>query len=99
MRKKKDIKFSILKLTAKQKEELEAKSKELGISMNQMIVFAAVTALKIKVEGNPTWDNSVQIRLPLSVHSELQEKANKLNMDMTDLIRVGLKNSFSLKAL
>jgi hypothetical protein len=93
---KKAVRYSALRLTEEERFFLEDKAKKLGISMNQVIIFAALEALKLKAVKNPVRPDCIQIRLPVEIHAELQKKSEGLNMDITELLKLGLESSFNL---
>lgn len=91
---KNETKFSVLRLDENEKERLEELSRKIGMSMNQIIVFSAISALKLEIEPVEKPEASVQIRLPSEIHTKLQELADKTNRPMTELIKLGLTSAF-----
>jgi len=94
---KKNIKCSVLQVDKGEKDALIKLSERLNMSLTQVIVFGAVTAAKIKHEKRIKPDDKIQIRLPMAVHAELEELSDKLNTPMTDLIKIGIENAFSIR--
>ena len=94
---KQDKKFSVLKLDPEDKKALEKISSEIGISMTQMIVFAAIRATQLGITPKPTLDDSIQIRLTESLHAQLEQLSEETNRPMTELITIGLETAFKIE--
>lgn len=96
---KKDLKFSVLKLSEAEKNILQEKSVQLGISMTQLITYGALRASQLNIPKKEHLDASIQIRLTVPIHKKLEEMSQELGRPMTELILLGLRDFLNLGEL
>ena len=91
---KKDICFSVLQINKKDKSELQSLGDSLNMSLTQIVVFGAITAIKMEHEKREKPDDRIQIRLPRKVHEQLEVISKSKNIPMTELIAKGIDEAF-----
>ncbi len=92
-------KFALFLLTKEKKAKIQELSNRTGMSISQLMIFAALKALLMNITGDESEYETLQVRLPGHVHRQLRVKSEQTKIPMTDLMLLGLDEELKRNGL